>query len=149
MMPHSFVTVAVVTSGRRVLLGRRRDGNPPWVFPGGKAELGETPEETAVRETAEETGLTVTVAGEIARRVHPVTGRLLVYVAAVPAEGSEARPGDELTEVRWTSPEEADGLTDGTIFEPVREYLRRVAGGLQGERQVPPLRIPPLRGAVD
>lgn len=66
---------------------------------------------------AEETGLTIAAAGEIGRRMHPATGRLIVYVAAVPAEGSEAQPGDELTEVRWASPEEAGRLTDGTIFD--------------------------------
>ncbi|MDI7861120.1 NUDIX domain-containing protein [Rhizobiaceae bacterium n13] len=45
----------------RFLLVRRR--NPPaadmYAFPGGRAEPGETPEETAIREFAEETGLTV------------------------------------------------------------------------------------------
>jgi 8-oxo-dGTP pyrophosphatase MutT (NUDIX family) len=53
----ALIAVAVVTSSRGVLLGRRRDGNPPWTFPGGKAEPGETPAEAAVRETAEETGV--------------------------------------------------------------------------------------------
>lgn len=127
-MPYPVVAVAVVTSDRGVLLGRRRDGNPPWALPGGKAEAGETAADAAVRETAEETGLTVGAAGEIGRRVHPATGRLIVYVAAVTAEGSEARPGDELTEVRWASPEEADELTGGTIYEPVRKYLREGSG---------------------
>lgn len=56
--------------------------------------------------------------------MHPATGRLIVYVAAVPAEGSEARPSDELTQIRWASPEEADRLTGGAIFEPVRRHIR-------------------------
>jgi 8-oxo-dGTP diphosphatase len=86
---------------------------------------GETPADAAIRETAEETGLAVTSAGEIARRVHPVTGRLIVYVAATPAQGAGARPGRELTEVRWVTPGEADELTGGTIFEPVRLHIRQ------------------------
>jgi 8-oxo-dGTP diphosphatase len=126
-MHDPLVAVAVVTSAPGVLLGRRRDGNPPWAFPGGKAEPGETPVDAAVRETAEETGLAVTAAGEIARRVHPVTGRLLVYVAATPPEGAEARAGGELTEVRWVTPGEADELTGGTIFEPVRLHIMQAA----------------------
>jgi 8-oxo-dGTP diphosphatase len=72
-MPDALIAVAVVTSSRGVLLGRRRDGNPPWTFPGGKAEPGETPAEAAVRETAEETGVAVTATGEIGRRTHPAT----------------------------------------------------------------------------
>jgi hypothetical protein len=62
--------------------------------------------------------------------MHPATGWLIVYVAVVPAEGSEARPGDELTEVRWVNSEEADDLTGGTIYGPVRRYLREAANDI-------------------
>jgi 8-oxo-dGTP pyrophosphatase MutT (NUDIX family) len=57
------VAVAIVTSSLRVLIGRRRDGTPRWVFPGGKAEPGESPQDAAVRETGEETGLQIRVTG--------------------------------------------------------------------------------------
>jgi 8-oxo-dGTP diphosphatase len=73
-MPDHLVVVAVITSARGVLLGRRRDGPPPRTFPGGKVEPSETPAQAAVRETAEVTGLTVAAAGEIGRRVDPPPG---------------------------------------------------------------------------
>jgi hypothetical protein len=38
----------VVTSRLGVLVGRRRDGTPPWTFPGGKIEPGESPEGIAL-----------------------------------------------------------------------------------------------------
>ena len=50
---------AIVERDGRFLLVRRR--NPPaadlFAFPGGRAEPGETPEQTAIRELFEETGL--------------------------------------------------------------------------------------------
>jgi 8-oxo-dGTP diphosphatase len=137
-MPDALIAVAVVTSSRGVLLGRRRDGNPPWTFPGGKAEPGETPAEAAVRETAEETGVAVTATGEIGRRTHPATGRLVVYVAAVPADDGETRAGKELTEVRWVTPEEADELAGGTVFEPVRLHIRQAPGPQNRLAPLPP-----------
>lgn len=43
-----------------VLLQRRGDSNT-WGFPGGAVEIGETPEQAAVREVKEETGLDVEI----------------------------------------------------------------------------------------
>lgn len=51
---------ALVDADGRVLLAQRPDGKQLaglWEFPGGKVEPGETPEETLVRELAEELGI--------------------------------------------------------------------------------------------
>lgn len=121
------VVAAIVTSGLGVLVGRRHDGKPPWTFIAGEIEPGESPEDAAVREVKEETGLRVLAGNVIGRRVHPKTGRTMVYMAAAPAGRTEVFIGDEdeLAEVRWVSLAEADELMGGQIFDPVREHLRR------------------------
>jgi 8-oxo-dGTP diphosphatase len=131
------VAVAVVTCGLGVLLARRVDGNPPWVFPGGKVEPGETASAAAVREVAEETGLTVRATGLIGERVHPATARMMVYVAAEPVRDTVAAAldGSGLAEVRWVSAEEIDALTGGTLFEAAREHVIKHACCPEGLRE--------------
>ncbi len=55
------VAVALVDPDGRVLLAQRPPGKTlaGWEFPGGKIEPGERPEETLIRELAEELGITV------------------------------------------------------------------------------------------
>jgi len=57
-----FSSIVIYFDGEKVLLLKRKDNVPyggKWGFPGGGAEKGETPEEAAIRETAEETGIKV------------------------------------------------------------------------------------------
>lgn len=55
------VGVFVVNAKRQVLMMQRQGahGSGSWCPPGGKMNVGETPAETAMRETLEETGLTI------------------------------------------------------------------------------------------
>jgi 8-oxo-dGTP pyrophosphatase MutT (NUDIX family) len=122
------IAAAIVTSRLGVLVARRNDGKPPWTFIAGEIEPGEDPAGAAVREVKEETGLRIRAAGVIGRRVHPDTGREMVYLAARPTHGTKVFVGDEqdLAEVRWVDLGQADELMGGTIFEPVRSYLEKV-----------------------
>jgi len=122
------VVAAIVTSHLGVLAGRRNDGKPPWTFIAGEIDPGESQVDAAVREVKEETGLRVRAGNrEIGRRVHPKTGRTMIYLACMPTEGTEVFVGDpdELAEVRWLSLREVDELMPG-MFEPVREHLTRL-----------------------
>jgi 8-oxo-dGTP pyrophosphatase MutT (NUDIX family) len=126
------VATAIVTSELGVLVGRRNDGKPPWTFISGEVEPGESPADAAVREVKEETTLEVSAGEVIGERVHPRTGRTMIYLAARPARGTDVFVGDqdELAEVRWVSLAEADELmAEYGMFAAVREYLERELGG--------------------
>jgi 8-oxo-dGTP diphosphatase len=62
--PRISIAVAVVERDDRFLIGRREAGAALaglWEFPGGKVEPHETPQDAAIRECLEETGLLVRV----------------------------------------------------------------------------------------
>jgi 8-oxo-dGTP pyrophosphatase MutT (NUDIX family)/transcriptional regulator with XRE-family HTH domain len=123
------IVAAIVTSDLGVLVGRRNDGKPPWTLIAGEAEPGERPEDTAIREVKEETGLRIQVGELIGERVHPATGRTMIYLTAVPTHGTDVFVGDEveLAEVRWASLAEVGELLPD-LFGPVREHLVRELG---------------------
>lgn len=61
----TIVAAAVVVDNGRVLLTKRAEGQHLaglWEFPGGKLEIGESPEEALVRECREECGIEIAVA---------------------------------------------------------------------------------------
>ena len=127
MLDQPTIVAAIVTSPYGVLLARRHDGKPEWTFPSGAQETGERYADTAVRETLEETGLDVTAHHLIGERIHPKTGRHMVYVAADPVNGTEVKVGDpdEHVEVGWYSWVTAEGMLPH-LFEPVANHLRAI-----------------------
>jgi len=70
-------SAAIFDDEGRVLLTRRAD-NGQWCLPSGGMEPGESPAEAAVRETAEETGLTVRVTRLVG--VYSDPNQLVMYV---------------------------------------------------------------------
>jgi ADP-ribose pyrophosphatase YjhB (NUDIX family) len=55
----SFAIIVLFDSEHRVLLARQGYGRGLWALPGGIIESGESPDDAAVREAAEEAGLEV------------------------------------------------------------------------------------------
>lgn len=124
------VVTAIVTSEHGVLLCHRLDGKPEYSFPGGEWEDGESSQECAIRETAEETGLTIDIGPLLGERVHPKTQRRMLYYSGTPAdEDTRVKVGDtdEHDEVRWVPWSEAEALLPH-LFEPVREHLVATIG---------------------
>jgi 8-oxo-(d)GTP phosphatase len=111
----------VGTSGIEVLLVHRPRYDD-WSFPKGKAHPGETDEETAVREVAEETGITARLGVELpTTQYRDSRGRPKVvrYWTMQPESGS-FEPHDEVDEIKWVPIDEAESELS---YERDRELL--------------------------
>lgn len=118
------------------LIGRvDRQGRLLWSLPKGHLETGESAEDAAVREVAEETGIRGTVIGRLGsidfwfvaagRRVHKTVHHFLLL-----AQGGELSDADvEVSEVAWVPlPEVADRLA----YDDERRLLTGVPRLLAG-----------------
>ncbi len=123
------IAAATITHEGTVLIVRRRvkEGSLSWQFPAGGVEAGESPEDAAVRETREETGLQVRPTKVLGERVHPKTGRMMIYVACDVVEGdASVADDDELDAFAWASLTNLPEYVPYELFEPVQEHLDSV-----------------------
>lgn len=120
------ISAAIIVNEGRVLMVRRRvsEGELMWQFPAGAIEPGEGAQDAAVRETDEETGLSVKALRLLGERVHPKTGRLMSYTACEVVDG-EAHVADdeELDAIAWVSLDEIPEYVPYGLYGPVQEYL--------------------------
>ncbi|MFJ3976526.1 NUDIX hydrolase [Streptomyces sp. NPDC090021] len=120
------IAAAIVVHEGRVLMVRRRvsEGQLSWQFPAGEVEPNEAREDAAVRETQEETGLTVKAVKLLGERIHPATSRLMSYTACEVVSGdAHVADTDELAELAWVAHAEIPQYVPYGLFEPVQEHL--------------------------
>lgn len=120
------VTASAIVVGERgtVLLKHRRLGR--WLQPGGHVDPGEDPEDAALRECEEETGLGAAHLEGGPRLVHLDVHRAashvhldLRYVLAAPDADPMPGPG-ESQDVRWFAWHEAEAITDDSLAGALR-----------------------------
>jgi 8-oxo-dGTP pyrophosphatase MutT (NUDIX family) len=96
-----------------------------WSFPKGKLDKGESWEDAALREVEEEIGVRCRLDAELpptAYKDPKGRDKVVRYWLMEPLAG-EFVPSDEVDEMRWVTPEEADQLLS---YEHDRELLREV-----------------------
>jgi mutator protein MutT len=99
------------------LIERFRDRKHYYVFPGGGVDEGETPQEAAVREMEEETGLHVTVKRELAKIHFGLSFQIYYLVERVSGEYGTGT-GEEYTDADPDDPIEGIYIP---IWMPVEE----------------------------
>jgi 8-oxo-dGTP pyrophosphatase MutT (NUDIX family) len=126
--------VVVSTQGGRrfLVLGMRRRARDAvtWTLPKGTPDRGESVEETALREVAEETGLEVRIVAPLpsieydfvqdGKRIH----KTVHYFLMEPVGGDLSRHDHEFEQVRWVPFDEAAGVLS---FQTERDLVA-VAG---------------------
>ena len=111
----------VMRDGRVAVVHRPKYDD--WSLPKGKLDEGESFEQAALREVEEETGLRCELGPELpSTHYEDSKGRPKVvrYWRMTPVEG-EFSPTEEVDELRWLEPGEAEGLlTYDRDLEPIK-----------------------------
>lgn len=105
-------SIIIIDEGRLLLMKRVKSGKVRYVLPGGTIKSGETPAMACVRETREETGLTVWLGDKLGEFEHK--GRLEHVFIASKHRGTLQLGGPELAKMSednqyhllWVGPEQ-------------------------------------------
>lgn len=116
----------------KLLLTRRAidPANGKWTFPGGYVDWGETVDAAALRETWEETGLTVRLGGLIGVYSYP-NAPVVIVVYRARVLGGTLTLCHENDRLEWVTPAEVpwDELAFPSTVEAMRDFLARPDDG--------------------
>src|SRR5260221_12727203 len=124
--------VGIVTKENKILIGKLFEnkvsefGGIQYVFPGGKVEGNETPEQAVAREIKEEAGVEVKVTAKIAARIHPKTSQEIHYFHCEYLSGKldlSNKDNNDIEELLWVDLTELEKYVP-TVFAPVRLFLK-------------------------
>lgn len=131
-MKHFCASAFIINPENKKILLVKHGDYDKWLQPGGHIEDDETPEEAAVREVYEETGLKITLIGEHFPReedlIRPLGiqcnrkedgNRFIDIIYAAKPNNTEDEPiiNDESTEIGWFSRNELDRMP---VFQDVK-----------------------------
>ena len=117
--PKVDVRAFVPADGNILMVRERADGR--WSIPGGWADVGSSPAEMAVRETAEESGYQVKARRLLAvwdkarHNPSPFPADVYKLVVACDLVGGDGTAGSETLEVGWFAPDRLPELSVGRI----------------------------------
>jgi 8-oxo-dGTP diphosphatase len=122
---------AIIFCDGKILLEKRKNepGKGKWSIPGGLVELGESPEQTVIREVSEETCLNVEkpehidVVNSIARDENgEIKYHFVIVDYFVKLRGGELKASSDAEELRWVRLAEVEKYD---LTESFREFFQR------------------------
>ncbi len=138
------VTASAIVVGHRGIVLHLHRRLHRWLQPGGHIEPGESPEEAAVRETLEETGLAVTHFGgqpvlahvDVHRSARNHVHLDLRYLTVAPDDDPAPAPG-ESQQVAWFAWAEAEQVADDALVGALgaARRLTRASAARRGGQQ--------------
>lgn len=125
------VAAVVVREDGKILCARRGNARNPcvawkWEFPGGKVEIGETPENALMRELREEMNFEIRIVSKITnvRHAYPTIKINMDAFFCVPADETANFTLREHAEARWLTPETLATLDWAAADKPVVEKIK-------------------------
>lgn len=125
------VAAALVDDGGRILVQRRPEGKAMaglWEFPGGKVEVGETPEGALVRELNEELGIAVDPKHlqSACFASEPLDGAHLLLLLYICREWHGTISAQEAPAIRWLRPDLLRDLDMPPADGPLIDLLEKL-----------------------
>lgn len=124
------VAAGIIHRNGQILLGQRRKGDRhslKWEFPGGKVEVGESPQQALVRELREELQIEATVGSELARYEHEYPGGSRVHLLFFAVQEYSGEPrGRVFEQICWA---DLDKLPKFDFLEGDLDFVHRLARG--------------------
>jgi 8-oxo-dGTP diphosphatase len=122
------VAAAVVWRDGRLLMTQRPPGGAlglQWEFPGGKIEVGETPEQALVREVHEELGVGAVPGDTLAVETHayPDGPKVEIVFIACELASLDLHRGPGIHDIRWLP---ADEIDLAQVLAADRPFLMRL-----------------------
>ena len=102
-----------------------------WSLPKGKLDKGESWKEAALREVEEEVGLRCRLGDELeptSYQDRKGRNKVVRYWLMEPKNNSKFKPNDEVDEIRWLSPEDAQAAVS---YPHDAELVREAAGRIE------------------
>jgi 8-oxo-dGTP diphosphatase len=124
------VSAGIIYRAGRVLIGQRRTTDKhalQWEFPGGKVEVGESPQEALVRELREELQIDASIGAELAHYEHEYASGSSVHLLFFAVPNFIGKPINRVyKQICWTSLRDLPALD---FLEGDLDFVRRLARG--------------------